>query len=509
MLLIVASLLTGLAVHLIWLFKTKGIYKLSEKILREANLEAQKTVDQAYLKAKELELENKYLFEAKQQELLSKLEKKESELKAKSLLHEQNLKKYEQTKDKLKKQEEQQQLFAKQLELKEQQLQKQNEDLLHSLSSIKNLSLQEAEALFFSEVEKKYRAQGLTMASSLIKEAQEKSMTQVESAIATALQRIDLEKAEDLMTCAIKIPRRDYKKRIVGREGKNIRTFEKITGVDLLMDDLPDSVVISSLDPLKKEIAKQSLQSLLKDGRIHPTRIESVVAQVSLSMKQEILSRGKQAAEKCLVSNLKDSLLNYLGQLSFRYSKGQNILSHSQEVSCLMGMMAAELGLDESVSRRIGLLHDIGKALSQDHEGSHALAGAELALNYGESQQVANGIASHHNEVPFETTEAYLCQVADRLSGGKPGARKELLEHSIKRAEMLEKIALQFPEIEKAHVLKAGKELVIILNPLSLAENQMHGVASDLVEKIEKQIPFSGKIKITVIREKQTTYFAR
>jgi ribonuclease Y len=298
------------------------------------------------------------------------------------------------------------------------------------------------------------------------------------------------------------------KGRIIGREGRNIRTLERETGVNFIIDDTPGAVVLSGFDPVRLYIAKTALTELLADGRIHPTRIEEVVAKARETVKKKIWQYGEDAALRANLMNLHPELITLLGKLKFRFSYGQNVLEHSLEVSHILGMMAAELNLDVSLAKRIGLLHDIGKAVTHEVEGSHAIIGYDLALKYGESQKVANGIGCHHREMEPITVEGSLCGAADAMSASRPGARIEALEEYIKRQHKLEEIAMAFPGVDKAFSLQAGRELRLEVLPEMIDDDGAINLARDLSKKIEQEIHYNGKIKVTVIREKRVVEYA-
>jgi ribonuclease Y len=298
------------------------------------------------------------------------------------------------------------------------------------------------------------------------------------------------------------------KGRIIGREGRNIRALERATGINFIIDDTPGAVVLSGFDPVRKHIAKMALAELVQDGRIHPTRIEEVVEKATLNVHKQIKQYGEDAALRAGAMNLHPELINLLGKLKFRYSYGQNVLDHSLEVSYLMGLMAAEMGLDIRLAKRIGLLHDVGKAVSHEIEGSHAIIGHDLALKYGESKEVANGIGCHHHEMAPITVEADLCSAADAISASREGARIEAVEEYIKRLKKLEDMALEFNGIEKAYAMQAGREVRIVVLPDEVDDVGVVNLARELTKRIEQELSYPGKIKVTVIREKRIVEYA-
>jgi ribonuclease Y len=291
------------------------------------------------------------------------------------------------------------------------------------------------------------------------------------------------------------------KGRIIGRDGRNIRAFETATGVTVLIDDTPNAVVLSGFDPVRREIAREAMQQLIADGRIHPTRIEEIVAKVSHEMESNILQLGQDALQKTGLPPLDPEIVKLLGKLHFRLSYSQNILSHSIEVAQMTGLMAAELGMDADIAKRAGLLHDIGKAVSHEVEGPHALSGAEIIKRYGESEEVVNGVASHHNDVPSISPLGALISAADAISASRPGARAESMTTYLKRIEDLEKLALAFPGVEKCFAVQAGRELRVFVQPDKINDEDAYLLARKLASKIEETLHYPGQIKVTVIRE--------
>jgi len=299
------------------------------------------------------------------------------------------------------------------------------------------------------------------------------------------------------------------KGRIIGREGRNIRTLENLTGVDMIIDDTPEVVVISGFDPVRREIARLSLERLIQNGRIHPARIEEVVEKVTAELEETMLEEGEKAAYQLGVTGLSKEALHNLGKLRYRSSYGQNVLAHSLEVANLAGIMAGELKLDVHLAKRAGLLHDIGKGSVVEGEGAHATIGAEMAKKFGESDRCVNAIASHHNDCEPESFEAVLVQVADAISASRPGARKESLETYLKRLENLEKIALSFKGVEKCYAIQAGRELRVMVDNAVVSDDKAEAMAREIAAKIESELKYPGMVKVTVIREKRIIEFAK
>src|SRR5256885_10461087 len=327
--------------------------------------------------------------------------------------------------------------------------------------------------------------------------------------LGAAIQRYASEYVTERTVSVVPLPSDDMKGRIIGREGRNIRALEAATGIDLIVDDTPETVVISGHNPIRREIARLSLEKLVSDGRIHPGRIEEVVRKSEQEIEEAIKEAGQKAIFDVGVHGVHPEIVKLLGMLKYRYSYAQNVLMHSIEAAFICGMMAAELGINEKQARRAALLHDIGKALTHEIEGSHAIIGADLARKYGESAKIVNAIAAHHEEVKAETILAPLVDAADALSGARPGARREVLESYVKRLEDLEKISTSFKGVEKAFAVQAGREIRIIVDPGMVPDDQAAVLARDVARKIEQEMTYPGQIKVIVIRETRASDLAR
>ncbi|HEB10431.1 MAG TPA: ribonuclease Y, partial [Spirochaetales bacterium] len=327
--------------------------------------------------------------------------------------------------------------------------------------------------------------------------------------IVSTIQRIATDISAEVTISMVSLPNDEMKGRIIGREGRNIRTLETLTGVDIIIDDTPEAVVISCFDPIRKEIARVALERLITDGRIHPARIEEVVEKVTKEVSQTVFEEGERILFELAIHGLNNEGIRALGRLHFRTSYGQNVLNHSKEVAILAGMIASEVGADVQLSKKAALLHDIGKGIETDGEGNHAEIGAELAKRIGEEPKVVNAIAAHHNDEEPNSLEAVIVQIADAISASRPGARRETLDAYLKRLENLEKIAQGFTGVEKTYAIQAGRELRIMVNNDSVDDAGARSLAKDIAKKIEAELKYPGRIKVTIIRETRIIEFAR
>ncbi|MBS0621815.1 MAG: ribonuclease Y [Verrucomicrobia bacterium] len=458
---------------------------LAKQLLSEAEAKAEALEAKGELKRKNQELQARQEFDAWRERYEKRLNKEE---------------------DRQKKQAEE--LDKRSLQLKEKEAvalkQEQLSLALESkLCAVAAMSRAEARAQLLAHIEH----EASSLRQKRLQEAERQAQTEAKQIIATAIGRLAAEATASATVTTVSLPNDQLKGRIVGKEGRNVRLFERLTGVTVMLDDTPGAVVISSFDPLRKEIARQALHSLVLDGRIHASSIEVAVQEAQRNMEKELQSRGRKAALEAGI-HLHSELERLLGHLHLRYSFSQNVLLHSLEVSALMGIMAAELGLNEILARRIGLLHDIGKALSHEKLGSHALLGRDLALKYGESEAVANGIGCHHGEIVPITLEGSLCSAADTLSAARPGARVEPLEASIQRMYHLEAIAQGQPGVLEAQVLQAGKELRVIVKPDQVGDEGLFELAQSITKEIEKNLPYPGQVKVLVERARRIVQFA-
>jgi ribonuclease Y len=377
------------------------------------------------------------------------------------------------------------------------------------LERLAGISRDEAKTLIMQSMESEARQDVQILINKIEQEAQATAEKKARDIIVTTIQRIATDVSSDVTVTSVSLPNDEMKGRIIGREGRNIRTLETLTGVDIIIDDTPEAVVISCFDPIRKEIARTSLERLIADGRIHPTRIEEMVNKVSKEIRQIIQEEGEKVLFDLGIHNMHPELIRALGRLHYRTSYGQNVLKHSKEVAVIAGMLAAEIGADKDIAKRGALLHDIGKGIETDGDENHAELGFELARKIGEDPRVINGIISHHNDVEPNCIEAVLVQVADAISAARPGARRETLDNYIKRLENLEKIAEDFPGVDKAYAIQAGRELRIMVNNESVSDQDSKQLAKDIAKKIEAELRYPGRIKVTIIRETRVVEYAR
>ncbi|MEN3028019.1 MAG: ribonuclease Y [Aquificaceae bacterium] len=397
----------------------------------------------------------------------------------------------------------------KELEEKEREIESLRHREMLELQRIASMTLEEARGELLKRVEEEARAESIRLMKRIEEEARERAEFEAKKIITTSVQRLSSEIAINYTTTTLELPSNEFKGRIIGREGRNIRTFELLTGVDLIIDDTPDIVTISSFDPMRRELAREVLEKLIQDGRIHPARIEEVVAEVKKGMDENIRKMGEETCMELGLYDINPGLYYYIGKLYYRTSYSQNVLLHSKEVAYIAGLMAEELGLDAKTARRAGLLHDIGKAVSHELGGSHTDIGIELCKRYGEPDPVLNAIKAHHNEEPVRYPEVALVCAADALSAARPGARRETLEAYLKRLEKLEEIVKSFKGVQNAYAVQAGREVRVIVSPEEIGDEEAYLLSKNIARKIEEEMQFPGQIKVVVIRETRHVEYAK
>ncbi len=378
-----------------------------------------------------------------------------------------------------------------------------------ALERVAGLTREEAKRTLVDQMVDEAKHEAAKRIRQVEEEAREEADRKSKKIITIAIERLAGEFVADRTVSVVHLPSDDMKGRIIGREGRNIRAIEAATGVDLIIDDTPEAVIVSCHSPIRREIARIALERLISDGRIHPGRIEEVVRKAEQEVEESVREAGQKAIFEVGIHGVHPEIVKLLGMLKYRYSYAQNVLMHSIEAAFICGMMAAELGINEKQARRAALLHDIGKALTHEIEGSHAIIGADLARKYGESAKIVNAIAAHHEEVKAETILAPLVDAADALSGARPGARREVLESYVRRLEDLERISNSFRGVEKSFAVQAGREIRVLVEPTQISDDQASALARDVAKKIESEMTYPGQIKVTVIRETRASEFAR
>ena len=377
------------------------------------------------------------------------------------------------------------------------------------LEQLAGLSATEAKAELIRRMEEEAHADAANRIREIRDSAKRNADREAKKIVALAVQRIAAEHTAEITASAVALPKDDMKGRIIGREGRNIRAFELATGVDVIIDDTPDTVVVSCFDPVRREVARLALEKLVADGRIHPGRIEEVVEKSRKEVDAGIIETGEQAAYEVGVHGLHPEMIKLIGRMKWRTSYGQNILAHSKEVAFLAGMMAAELGLDVAMAKRGALLHDVGKVLTHEHEGTHVQLGVEVATKYGEHPLVVNCIAAHHDDVPHESEVSVLVQAADAISGSRPGARREAFETYVKRLEGLEKIASGYKGVDRVFAIQAGREVRVIVDPDGIDDARMQSLTAEIARRVESELQYPGQIKVVAIRETRASDVAR
>ena len=395
------------------------------------------------------------------------------------------------------------------LDGKEQKLEELFAEQTRRLESVAGMTAEEAKKSLIQSIEQDAFHDAAMLAKRIEDEAREKAGREARKVLAQAIQRCAAEHVVESTVSVVDLPSDDMKGRIIGREGRNIRALEQATGIDLIVDDTPEAVILSGFDPLRREIARLSIERLIKDGRIHPSRIEEIVTKVKKEMEENVLEEGEQVALELGIHGIHPELLRFVAKLKYRTSYGQNVLSHSKEVAYLAGIMAREIGADVNVSKRAGLLHDVGKAVDRDMDGTHLQLGVKLARKYGESPDVIHAMEAHHFDVEFRTLEAVLVQSADATSAARPGARREVLESYVKRLEKLEEMALSFEGVSKAFALQAGREVRIMVESSKVSDEQAFWLTKEITKKIENELQYPGQIKVTLIREMRVVDYAK
>jgi ribonuclease Y len=488
--------------------KVKAAEVEASRLLADSKRKADTILREAELEIKDRLFKMKSEFDAETKETRSEQKKRESRLINKEENVDRKIEQYERKERELNHKEKTLRKREGQIERKELEYEELIEEQKQQLEKISGLSADQAKELLIRAMENEARYEGARIIKKIENEAKEQADRKAKKILATAIQRYAGEYVAERTVSVVPLPSDEMKGRIIGREGRNIRALEAATGIDLIIDDTPEAVILSGFNPVRREVARLSLMRLISDGRIHPARIEDVVKKVGQEVDIVVKEAGEQAAFDLGVHGIHIELIKTIGRLKFRTSYAQNVLQHSIEVGFLCGIMASELGLNAKIARRMGLLHDIGKAIDHEVEGPHALIGSRLVKKFNESPKVVHAIAAHHEDVPPNSVLALLVQAADGLSGARPGARKELLENYIKRLEDLENIANSFKGVSNTYAIQAGRELRVIVESEMISDEEAILVSRDIAKKIEESLTFPGQIKVTVIRETRAVEYA-
>ena len=483
-------------------FQLTASEQKAERVKREAILDAEAQKKEILLNAKDEIIRERNQQERENRERRAEVQRFEARVNKKEDLLEQRAAEFEKA---------EKELAEKQVAIgkKEEELSKQEELYRAELEKISGLSAQEAKELIIKNLENDARHDAQALINKIEQDAQLSAEKKARDILITTIQRIAPETTSDITVTTVSLPSDEMKGRIIGREGRNIRTLETLTGVDIIIDDTPEAVVISCFDPVRKEIAKESLERLISDGRIHPARIEEIVQKVTHEIQNKIYEEGERALFDLGIHNMNADGVRALGRLYFRTSYGQNVLNHSKEVARIAVMIASEIGADRELAKRAAILHDIGKGAENDSDQNHAEVGAELARKMGENTSVINAIAAHHNDVEATSIEAIIVQIADAISAARPGARRETIDNYVKRLENLEAIAEGFAGVEKAYAIQAGRELRVLVNNEKIPDSDVKDLARNIAKQIETDLRYPGRIRLTMIRETRIVEYAR
>jgi ribonuclease Y len=508
---IILGIVAGYVLRLVYAkVNAKSAEQISERIIKEAKMLAESKTKEALLEAKVIVDKERKEFEQEIKERKRSVQNMENRINQR----EENLERKTDSMDKKEKdlsnREKEISNKAQQIAVKFSEVDKIKEEQRKVLERVSGMTREEAKKALINEMEKEAKQDAAILAQKLEQETRENADKKSKEILSVAIQRVAADHTADITTSTVQIPNDDIKGRIIGREGRNIRAFEQATGVDLIVDDTPEAITISAFDGVRRQIAKIALERLIADGRIHPARIEEVVAKVKKEMDQHLKEIGEQAVIDAGVPGLNLEIIKLLGNLKYRTSYGQNQLQHTLEVTWLAGAIAGELGLDVMFCKKAALLHDIGKAVDHEVEGTHHQISADIAKKYGESPKMINAILSHHEGIEAPTSpEAFVIAAADAISAARPGARRESVEHYLKRLEKLEKVAKEFQGVSLAYAVQAGREVRILVEPENVDDRQAKVLAHDIAKKVEEELEYPGQIKITVIRETRSQYIAK
>ena len=482
--------------------KIQGAENEAKRLIDLAKIEAENLKKEEIFKAKEEIMNSRKELDQEIKERRGEVQKQESRL----IQKEENL---ERRSENFEKKEREIERELQEVEKQKEEVKKLHEQEVVELQKIASLTREEAKKRLLSEMDKELTAEKAALIREKEQKAKETAIKQAKEILCYSIQKCAADHSQETTVSIVSLPNDDMKGRIIGREGRNIKALETLTGIDLIIDDTPEAVVLSGFDPLRREVAKIALEKLIDDGRIHPAKIEEMVEKAKEEVENTIKEEGERAVLETGVIGLHPDIVKLLGKLKYRTSYGQNVLNHSIEVSNLARIMADELGLDTKLARRAGLLHDIGKALDHDMEGTHVEIGVEVLKKYKENPLVINAVEAHHGDVEPQTLEAVLVQAADAISASRPGARRETLEAYIKRLQNLEEIADSFDGVEKSFAVQAGREIRILVKPDKISDDKMTILARDIAKRIEDEMDYPGQIKVNVIRETRVADYAK
>jgi len=507
---LVAGALAGFAVVRVRVSRARGgAREQADEILVDAREEADRIRREAELEAKEAAYERKEEWEEEVAERRKELERSEERLMEREELLDRKLSMLDDREERIEERRRELEERSEEVEARAEELTEEREEIERELEELAGLSADEARERLVARIREEAEARASQEVREMKEEARREAEQEAKKIITMAIQKLAVDHASDVTVSVVSLPSDDMKGRIIGREGRNIRSFESETGVDVVVDDTPEAVLLSSFDPVRREVARVAMERLVADGRIHPGRIEEMVEKARSEIEEEMKEEAEELLYEMGVHDLPPRLVEVLSNLKFRTSYGQNQLQHAEEVALLAGSMAAEMGLDVQMAKRMGLLHDIGKGLTHEHEGSHVELGYELCEQYGEPDQVLNAIRAHHDEEPARYPETFLVTAADAISGARPGARRESFEHYVQRLEELEEIAGSYEGVEKVFAIQAGREVRIMVTPEEVTDEEMAELSESAARRIEKELQYPGQIKIVVVRENRAVDFAR
>ncbi|MDR2382930.1 MAG: ribonuclease Y [Prevotellaceae bacterium] len=506
---IISAAITIFAATSAYIVTRRTVKKTADKLIKDASTEAENIKQKKILEAKEKFLDLKKEHESSVNEKNSRIAQTENRLKQKENSLNQQINENQRKNKEIDNLKENLAQQLEKMEKKAEEYDKVRKQQIEKLENVAGMSADEAREFLIESIKEDAKAQALTYINDTIEEAKLTASKEAKRIVVQSIQRVATETAIENSVTVFNIENDDVKGRIIGREGRNIRALEAATGVEIVVDDTPEAIVLSAFDPVRREIARLALHQLVTDGRIHPARIEEVVEKVRTQIEEEIVDVGKKTTIDLGIHNLHPELVRLVGKMKYRSSYGQNLLQHSREVANLCAIMASELGLNSKIAKRAGLLHDIGKVPDDEPELPHAILGMKLAEKYKEKQEICNAIGAHHDEIEMTTLIAPIIQVCDAISGARPGARREIVESYIKRLKEMEDLALSHPGVQKTYAIQAGRELRVVVGSEKVTDQEAEKLSFDIAKKIQDEMTYPGQVKITVIRETRAIAYAK